>query len=274
MELPPHTPTPAQQSLIDRLRGFLLAEPRVEAAWLSGSLGKGQGDAFSDVDILVLVGPGASSAISADLAHNLASVATPVLVNSLFGGRVINVVTDDWQRFDLSFAEGDEIMRYDAKAVRPLFNRGDRTPPTHPPADYRTTPETLARLVEEFLRVLGLAVVGLGRREYLLVLTGVDLLRRMTMDLMLEENRISPADRGGALHRNPFLSEAQRSLLEGIPPLMATHQSALEAQRYLASAFLPRAKRLAAEIGMVWPTAFEEATRTSLRLHLGLQFPN
>jgi hypothetical protein len=99
---------------------------------------------------------------------------------------------------------------------------------------------------------------------------GVELLQRTTVDLMLEENRIPPAARGGALHRNPFLTDAQRAEVEGGPPLSATHDSVLAANRYIASIFLPRAKRLAAEIGAVWPAAFEAATRRSLQRHLGL----
>jgi len=263
-----HTPTPQQQELIERLRDLLQSEPRVGAAFLSGSLGKGQGDAYSDVDLLVVVPDGAAAGISADLARRLPEVATPVLVNSLFGGRVLNVVTDDWQRFDLSFAEAKEVAYHDADALKPLFHRDGPVPSAHPKRDYRVAPETLLKLVEEFFRVSGLAVVCAGRREYMLMMWGVELLARMTMDLMLEENGIAPAARGGALHRNPFLTDEQRAELEGLPPMVATRESVLAANRYLAGIFLPRARRLAAAVGMTWPTALEEATRRSLRTHL------
>lgn len=265
-----HTPTMQQQALIERLHRLLESEPRVGAAFLSGSLGKGQGDAYSDVDILAIVPDGSAAAISADLARRLPEIAAPVLVNSLFGGRVLNVVTDDWQRFDLSFAEAKEVAYHDAEALKPLFHRDGPVPSPHPKRDYRIAPEALLKMVEEFLRVSGLAVVGAGRREYLLMMWGVELLARMTMDLMLEENGIAPAARGGALHRNPFLTDEQRAELEGLPPLAATRESVLAANRYLAGIFLPRARRLAADVGMTWPAALEEATRRSLRTHLDL----
>jgi len=40
----------------------------------------------------------------------------------------------------------------------------------------------------------------------------------------------------------------------------------------LAAIFLPRARRLAAQTGMTWPTAFEAATRRHLKERLGVAF--
>lgn len=274
--MPEHVrqPTAQQRALIERIEALLRSEPRVSAAYLSGSLGKGQGDAFSDVDILAFVPDGSAAAVSAGLAQRLGEIATPVLVNSLFGGRVLNVVTEDWQRFDIAFAEAKETGFHDATGLKELFNRGGHTLTARHQIAYRTTAEAVRKLVDEFLRVCGLAVVGAGRREYVLMLWGCQLLRQLTTDLMLEENGISPAARGGALHRNPLLTEDQRKELERVPPLVATVDSVMAAQTYLMSIFLPRAKRVAAEIGMEWPTAFEEATRRHLELHLGSVWPS
>ncbi len=262
--------TAEQQTLIDALRRLAGAEASVEAAWVAGSLGKGGGDEYSDVDLLLLAADGASAAVSASLASKLEAVARPVLVNRLFGGRVLSVVTDDWQRFDLSFIEGPDLERYNATELTELFNRGGRNPPFKPETAYEPTPERLLPLVQEFLRVLGLLVGAMGREEYELSLNGVDLLRRMTMDLMLEENGVGPAQRGGALRRNPFLTAEQRAALTAIPPVWADREALLAANRALAAIFLPRARRLADRIGMVWPTALEDATRRNLQLKLDL----
>jgi hypothetical protein len=264
-------PVAEQQRLIDTLHRWLEAEAGVLATWLAGSLGKGGGDQFSDVDLLLLVGEGAQAQVSGSLAAKLDTVVTPVLVNQLFGGRVLNVVTDDWQRFDLSFVEAAELARFNAAELTMLFNRTDHTPPTPTDAPYRTPPDALLKLVQEFLRVLGLSVGAMGREEYQLALNGIDLLRRMTMDLMLEENGVSPAGRGGALHRNPFLTEEQRTALAALPPLSANRSSVVETNCAFAAIFLPRARRLASEIGMAWPTDFEEATRRHLKRGLGLE---
>lgn len=50
--------TPDQAELVERARALLEAEPRIEAAWLAGSLGLGGGDAVSDVDLLALCAEG------------------------------------------------------------------------------------------------------------------------------------------------------------------------------------------------------------------------
>jgi predicted nucleotidyltransferase len=265
-------PTPEQQDLIDRIAALLRAQPEIEAAWLAGSLGKDQGDAFSDVDILALASDGEAAALSAALPDKLQAVAKPVLVNVLFGGRVINVVTDDWRRFDINIVEEAVLAEYSADELQTLFNRGVRTPPTRPKTGYQTSPETLLKLVNEFLRVFGLAAVAMGREEYVLGLTGIGYLRNMTLDLMLEENSVAPWTRGGALHRNVFLSAQQQAELIGLPPLSATRDSLLEANKALAAVFFPRARRLAAKIGMAWPEAFEAATRRNLAAKLDLEF--
>jgi predicted nucleotidyltransferase len=263
-------PTVEQQHLIDDLRRLLGAEPRVAAAWLAGSLGKGGGDAYSDVDLLVLVGEGAAAETSAVLAAQLSAIVTPVLVNRLHGGRILNVVTDDWRRFDLSLVEPADLARYNAADLTVLFNRGVLVPPTRPEAAYRVGPEQLLALVQEFIRVMGLLPVALGREEYVLGLSGLELLRRMCVNLMLEENGISPAKRGGALHRNPMLTLKQRAELASLPPASADRQSLIAGNRALAPIFLPRARRLADEVGMAWPTELEAAARRYLKATVGL----
>jgi predicted nucleotidyltransferase len=266
--------TDDQRLLIDALQRLLEAQPRIEAAWLAGSLGAGGGDRFSDVDILVLAVDAEAGEVSTQLQKSLAlpelePVLRPVLVNALFGGRVLNVVTADWGRFDLVVVHRADLDRYNRDALQPLFNRGVSQPPSRPDQPYRTSPPDLLKLVQEFLRVLGLAVVGLGRAEYEVSLAGVDLLRRMTIDLMLEENGVAPAQRGGALRRNPLLTAGQRAELAGLPPVMADREGLLAANSAFARLFLPRAHRLAAEIGMAWPTELEAATARHLWKHLG-----
>jgi len=258
-----------QQDLLDAIGRVLEADPEIEAAWLAGSLGRGGGDAFSDVDIVALVARGPAEA-GLRYARGVAAIAEPALVQPLFGGRILNVVTTSWGRFDISFVEPGELARFDADRLTPLFNRGDRLPPRGNGASYRPAPETVLRLVNEYLRVLGLLVVALGREEYGLGLNGVDILRRITVDLMLEENAVHPADRGGALRRNPLLTPDQRRELEALAPVAADRPGLIAANVALAAIFLPRARRLAAEIGMTWPSVLEAATRRHLKERLGL----
>jgi hypothetical protein len=264
--------TDDQQNLIDTLQTWLQAEPDVEAAWLAGSLGSDLGDAFSDVDILVLARDQTAVEVSAVLAAKLEAVARPVLVNKRLEGRVFSVVTEDWVRFDFSIVEAPDLSRYDARRLKPLFNHGAKSPPVQPDEPYRASPERLAALVKEFFRVLGLAGVVVGRGEYVVGLSGVELLRGMTIELMLEENEIPAWKRGGALRRNPLLTPDQRQALEALPPMRADKESLIEGHRSLAALFVPRARHLAATLGMAWPEDLETATRRSLDAKLGSRF--
>lgn len=263
--------TPEQSALLSAIAAALEADPEIQAAWLGGSLGRGAGDAFSDVDLVALTEAGAAARVGQRYAaEDAGRIAPAVLVNALFGGRVVNVVTEDWRRFDIAFVEPGELCRYAARDLTPLFNRGDLGPPDVAPAPYVTAPETLRAHVNEFLRILGLLVVAAGREEWTLAMTGTEMLRRLTLEVMLEENGVGPAARGGALRRNPLLDEAQRAELAGLSPIGPDRDSVIAANVQIAAIFLPRARRLAQRIGMAWPEAFEAATRRSLRARLGI----
>jgi hypothetical protein len=265
-------PMADQQRLIEAVRALLVSEQRIEAAWLSGSIGKGEGDSFSDVDIIALVAGGTIADLSSDLAGRLRATFDPPLLMSLYDGSLLSAVTADWQRFDVFLIGGEMLPRYKRRDLTLLFNRGGREPPERDDPPYRTAPDGLLKIVNEFLRVLGLCPVVLGREEYQLALSGLDLLRRATIDLMLEENGIAPWQRGGALRRNPMLTGEQREELAGLPAQAATRESVIDAHLAFAHIFLPRARRLAAEIGMEWPARFEAATRRHISEQLGRSF--
>ena len=259
--------TTAQQTLVDAIATALRGDKRVEAAWLAGSLGREEGDALSDVDVVVLCADGAAGEIASDV--GLLDFAKPVLVNALYGGRILNVITQDWQRFDLVFIEGQDLARYNANDLKPLFNRTGREPPRTQPLPNKITPENLSKLVNEFFRVVTLAPVGIGRQEFVVALTGIELLRTMTVDLMLAENGMGR--RGGALRLNPFLTSEQIGLLQSLPAVAAERDSLMRCQSAIASIFLPRARALARRIGMTWPVALEEASRRHLKAQLDFE---
>lgn len=263
--------TDDQQRLLDAIHGALAADTDIEAAWLAGSLGRGGGDAYSDVDVLALVGGRPATEVGLRYARDAAAIAEPVLVTPLYGGRVINVVTADWGRFDISFVEPAELVRHDAGKLTVLFNRGEQAPPTRPARAYRPAPETVLALVNEYLRVLGLLVLGVGRGEWVLSLSGHDILRRLILDLMLEENGVAPGDRGGVLSRYKLLTPEQLAELRALSPVVADREGVIAANIELAAIFLPRARRLAGQIGLEWPEAFEAATRRHLRDRLGVE---
>ena len=57
-----------------------------------------------------------------------------------------------------------------------------------------------------------------------------------------------------------YLTHEQHAVLESLPPLTATLDSAVDAFVALAELFLPRARRLAAATNADWPTDYERAS--------------
>jgi predicted nucleotidyltransferase len=256
--------TPQQTALLRQVLPLLEREQQIEAAWLAGSLGRGSGDEVSDVDLLALCSPGTRGKVSQALASALEEEMEPLLLNVLFGGAVINVVAEEWQRFDVSLVEANDLARYDPTRLTELFNRTDAKPSGRTPDTYEPGAQSLLAIVQEFLRVIGLASVGITRGDMVLMISGVEHLRRLTTDLMLEESRVGPWDRGGALSRKALLTPSQYGELEGLPPLSAEPSSIKANNEAFAGIFLPRAKRLCAEVGVQWPARLESATRAHL----------
>ncbi|MEI9886362.1 MAG: nucleotidyltransferase domain-containing protein [Rhizomicrobium sp.] len=263
--------SPAQQSLLDAITRVLSADARIESAWLSGSLGKGAGDEFSDVDVTVVAPEPSFDAVLKHHTADLSAIA-PVVHRFVHGfDRVVSSVTDDWQRFDLTFLKPAEFAAMPLGEVRPLFNRGTpekpapAAPPPHIPQAAR-----IEHLVREFLRILGLAPGAMGRGEYLASLEGVGMLRRMVIDLMREKNGTASVP-GSAIHVNVHLTGEQRRALEALPPLGANRESLLAMNRALWRIFRPLGQELCAQTGAPWPAAFEDATRRRLAATLGLE---
>lgn len=260
--------TPAQDALLHQITEALGQDPRIHALWLSGSLGKGEGDAWSDIDIVARVDAADVQSCVADYKQPRPGLPEAVLAFDVYGV-VVSVVTDAWQRFDIHFASAEQIARMDASGWRPLS--GDPAPasapaPTHDPG----AGQRVAALVTEFLRVLGLLPVAVGRQEWITGQQGFDLLRRMLIDLMLEENGLGRAARG-AKRLNGFLTAEQRELLEAIVPPPANRDALIQANAALGHVFLARARPLAERLGAAWPEAFEAATRRHLMSELDLE---
>jgi predicted nucleotidyltransferase len=259
--------TPAQAHLVEKAKGHLSKDERIQALWLAGSLGRGKGDEWSDVDLLACCEEGTWAEVSADLQISIAAIAEPLLLNVLFEGHVLNVVAEGWHRFDISIIEPGSLTRHVPESLTELFNRGGVQPTGSAPADYQTSAEAVLPIVEEFLRVLGLTPVALGREEFTLATQGIGLLLGLTLDLMLEENGIGPAERGGALTRYPFLDADQKQELLSVPPIAPARDSVIAVNMALARTFLPRAKRQCEKVGAEWPEAFEQGTLVHLRNH-------
>ncbi len=256
--------TPAQAALLGDLCLALRDDRRIGSAWLTGSLAAGRGDPWSDIDLTLVVEGDLIARLLADLMREEGPLPATVLRLSQFG-RLVNGTTPDLQRFDLLLSTPEEFARQDGARIRRLFGETGHAPPARQPKG--PDPATARRvegLVTEFLRILSLAPVAVGRQEWIVMQDGVGHLRRLLIELMLEENGVGPGERGGAKKLNPFLSPEQRLELESLAPPRAAEAELLAANRDLRDRFLPRARRVAAACGATWPEAWEAAVRAGL----------
>jgi hypothetical protein len=257
-----------QETLIARVTSALEPDERVRALFLSGSFGRGTADQWSDVDFIALVPRERQEGFEADWRGTLEAIMPLVHYQHLPFKPVLHAISEDWVRCDLTFLAPDQTRGMTQDRHQPLIDRDgihQSLPPTLPP------PQIDRRMVEgtvnEFIRVLGLSAVAVGRNEIELIGLGTGMMRRMLTDLLVME--MNHADTGGILHLTRLLDAERMALMETIPVPERSIQSALDSQFALARAFLPRAKALYGQLGLEWPARFETATHANLEKHLG-----
>lgn len=234
-----------------------------------GSFARGP-DAYSDVDVLIAVRDADFSAFVEHWPAVIARVTPTIFVRQIGPANkpTITAITPDYLRFDITISAATSQDAHGYDAAVPLFDHdGLAARTTFGTTAARDPLNRLSLISEDFLRVLGLLPVVVGRGEFLIGLTPVMLLRDYLIDLLLLENG---RQRGGAKRLNPLLTDEQRHVLVNLPPLIPTRESVVEGHLACARLFLPRARRLTAAHGHPYPEEFERATLAYLRRTLGL----
>jgi len=272
---PPRDHAPAdkgEQDLIERAKLILGQDGRVLGVWLAGSFGRGDNDELSDVDLWVVVDEADMVSFYRDWPITSEEIAPAVLRRQVGDHPVFTQVTEDWLRYDVTVGTPFEIPARTRSTLRPLYDPsglsaelGDPRPPKQP------EPERVRSLTEEFLRVLGLLPVVVGRGELIVGRQGAGLCLSMLVDLILED--VAVEDRGGALALNRLLPPDRRQALLGLPPFQATRPSVIDAHLACAAAFLPLARDLHTRCGLVWPQQLEESVRRHLARALSITVP-
>lgn len=261
-----------QAGLIEAITAAAPELPGLDALFLTGSFGRGEADAVSDVDLLALADLPAQPALAAAWRDTLDAIApvahwierrAPVLL--------LNAVTDDWLRCDLLVLHPVLIAARSRDTMKPLYDPAGRyaaLPASLPPAC--PDPSRIRATIDEFLRVLGLLPVLAARDDWFSAAVGTEHLRRLYTDLLREA--LTTADRGGVLHLKKQLAPDRLALLEALPHPGPTRDAVIEAHRATARSFLAHARPLATASGAAWPDRFEKATRAHLRRSLGMEF--
>lgn len=253
-----------QHALIARVAAALEPDQRIRGLFLSGSYGRGTADVFSDVDFWAVIRKEDQEAVAADWRAVLETIVPIVYFNRLPWALVLNAITDEWLRVDLDVSGPDQLGGRTQDRLKPLIDRDGilaSLPTALPVRDI--DPRRIIGITNEFIRVLGLLPVALGRGEVELMATGTGLLRRGLTDLLIAE--VNLPDPGGALHLSRVLDADRMAILAAVPLASLSVASAIDTNLALARSFMPRAKALYAKLGIEWPAAFEAATLRTLR---------
>lgn len=247
-------------------------DPRVAALLLGGSLGAGTGDAFSDVDLILVAQPEHHGVLAAEARAWGESVGDLVIWKAPYPGvPLFTAVTAAWERFDLTVTVPGRVTGSRA-GLRPLVDRElvwESLPERLEPKPI--APDRLAGIIEETYRILGLLPLGMGREEYVVGVTGAGLLRDNLITLMVAQTE--PALQPGALSLRRLLPREDMTFLERQPGIAPTRDSVIAASLTYGGQALARARMLAGKVGVAWPDALEAACRDRLRRELELELP-
>jgi predicted nucleotidyltransferase len=113
-----------RDDIIRSISRALEAEQPVAGLFLSGSLGRGMADRFSDIDLLAVAPPAAHATIAAAYRASLAGLLPIVFWRERVAESVlVNAIAEDWQRIDFLLIAPARLPAYARDAVRPLFDR-------------------------------------------------------------------------------------------------------------------------------------------------------
>lgn len=247
-----------QHPLLALIRTQLEALPGLQAAWLGGSYGRGEADAYSDLDIgAYAASPDEAETLFQSLQDSFRRDPLILFFKTLPQSRTINLIATEWERADITLYDPAHPPSLPRQAAVFLFDRAgiERLFPETIPAKFDKA--ELQNVVEEFIRVLGLLPIALGREDYVTAQTGAQLLRDFLIRLMFMENHLLP--RRGVLSLRKALTEEHYQIVQNLPPLLVDRNALLKAHAYLAQVFFTRGKKLCLAQKVSWPEKFATA---------------
>jgi hypothetical protein len=247
--------------------------PEIRGLYLSGSFGNGMSDQYSDIDFILVSTEGATDTISKIWRNAVNQTGDVVLWRDRKPNPVlINAITDNWMRTDVIILKPDQTSRYAQSTLKPLFDHDGiyegliGSPKVHGPNVGKFKYQ-----IEEFIRILGLLHLAVGREEYINGVLGVFLLRNLLVDLLIETT--GAPNRGGVLHLNRLITDEQKELLTSLPPAIPEREAMISTHIAYAKEYLPLARKRAAQIDVDWPERFEEVTWSKLNEALAVDRP-
>ena len=264
--------------LFRRLVDVAVADERVLAVWLGGSLGRGVADAGSDLDVILTVADDAFGEFAAHWRDWLARVTPTVLARELPGAPGSwHSLTPDCERLDVVTEAAGREPRLARSQRLLVFDRDGAVgaaagPPGSAGSPAGPDPGKLAGITEEFLRqqaIFPAAVVARG--DWLLGVAGTEQVHLMLYELFVEANQPLPVM--GVKQWSAKLTAAQRACLEALPPPAPRRDAVLETMRAAAAEFRAQAREILGAHQVPWPDALDAAVIAYQERELGWWAP-
>ena len=222
--------TIAQTRFIDALTAKAETDPRIRAAWLTGSFGKRTADRWSDVDAHLLIDPAAIDEFRSEVETWLAGIRPLVFTRLMFNGRMVNAMTDEAMRLDV-WLHDEEVAEVTTDETRVLYE-DEGALSWQPRLGDALTPdaaaEVLRRDIPEFWRCVAMLPVVVGRKEKLVGAAGNSIILLLLTDVLCAASG-RRRDRGVKALNN-FLLPHHRQRLEEAASL--TNQPLEESVRF------------------------------------------
>ena len=258
------------QVLFDHAVDVLGADERIRALWVHGSVGRGDADASSDLDLLVAVADDAFDDLWAAWPELLAAITPTVLARALpWAPGIVYSVTPGCERLDLVLERASAVPASGFGRRALVFDRdgldAQVPPPPAPPGPDARKVETA---IEEPLRYLAMLPAMLDRGALLLAQEGYVHIRRRLVELCNEAN--APQVPTGVKHGQMGLTDAQYATLAALPWPTADRAALIDAHQAIGRALLEIGRPVAARVGRPWPQPLEDEVRAHLQRELGI----
>lgn len=213
-----------------RLTTAIEDDPRILAGWLEGSLGRGNADRYSDIDLHLLLSDDGQTSFAAEAEQWLAALRPLVLFNLMFNGKMINALTVDGLRVDI-WMHAAEVPTVDPAHTQVFYDPGQRIRSEHKEQTVDTS--VLLPRIREFWRCISLTPAVVGRQELIVGIQGLGIETMLLADILMAGYGIA-RDRG-VKNLNGFLPENTRQEIEQALSMQGLTQQGL-ARAHLALA--------------------------------------
>lgn len=264
-------PLPSGYSAIAlRIQQWATNDDRVRGCWLAGSLGRGESDAGSDLDVVLAVADAHLDHLLQTWRAWLATWTPTIIADQVPGvAGCYTSVTPDCERVDVVVEAVSALASSQVRARLVLVDKDGLTALVPAPALTGGPDVTrLGALIQEFHRQQALfpdAVVARG--DWLLGVVGVGQMQLLLYQLFVETN--APLPPMGVKQWSRRLTDRQRSVLAALPTPAADRDSVIEAMAAARRAMCTEGRRAAEHAGLVWPQTLADAVSRHVDSVLG-----